>query len=51
MELGGQSISYASYQNKQINNQEKEFVIKITSYETSLHENNVRELKKSNSMI
>ena len=44
MELRGQSISYASYKNKQKNNLEKELINKITLLENNLNENKILEL-------
>ena len=44
MELRGQSISYASFKNKQRNNLEKDLINKITNLENNLNENNFGEL-------
>ena len=44
MELRGQSISYASFKNKQRNNLEKDLINKITYLENNLNETNYGEL-------
>ena len=44
MELRGQSISYASFRNKQRNDLEKDLINKITYLENNLNENNFGEL-------
>ena len=44
MELRGQSISYASFKNKQRNNLEKDLINKITYLENILNETNYGEL-------
>ena len=44
MKLRGQSISYASFKNKQRNNLEKDLINKITYLENNLNENNFGEL-------
>ena len=44
MELRGQSISYASFKNKQRNNLEKDLINKITYLENNLNETNFGEL-------
>lgn len=44
MELRGQSISYASYKNKQKNNLEKELTNRITRLENNLNDNKITEL-------
>ena len=44
MELRGQSISYASFKNKQRNNLEKDLINKIAYLENNLNENNFGEL-------
>ena len=44
MELRGQSISYASFKNKQRNNLEKDLINKITYLENNLKENIFGEL-------
>ena len=44
MELRGQSISYASFKNKQRNNLEKDLINKISYLENNLNETNFGEL-------